>query len=195
MTRGGSLKLQRISLSDPLLLRKLVLDQINELPGRVELLEENLTSESGPLCLGIDEESRLVLIHTTVHEDTAILVKVLSQMKWMVRYHALLSRAFSNQGATSSQSPRAVLIAPSFSIPLMDAVAYTGADIELHRYQALEIDRQTALLLDPVWIPQIRKNKPAVPISSTPPSVSSRIELTNEERNFFEGPPPKNLSM
>jgi hypothetical protein len=195
MTRGGGLKLQRISLTDPLLLRKLVLDQINELPGRVELLEENLASESGPLCLGIDEERRLVLIHTTVHEDTAILVRVLSQMKWMVRSHALLSRVFSNQGVASPQTPRAVLIAPSFSTPFMDAVTYTGADIELHRYQALEIDRQTALLLDPVWIPQDRKPKPAVPISTVAPSVSSRIELTNEERSFFEGSPPKNLSM
>lgn len=189
------MKLQRISLSDPLLLRKLVLDQIVELPGRVELLEEDLASESGSLCLGIDEERRFVLIHTTVHEDTAILAKVLGQMKWMVRNHALLSRAFSGQGAASPHSPRVVWIAPSFSTPLMDAVAYTGADIELHRYQALEIDRQTALLLDPVWIPQARKSKPAVPISAVSPSVSSRIELTNEERNFFEGSPPNNLTM
>jgi len=189
------MKIQKISLSDPLLLRRLVFDQLQELPGRIELLEDNLVSEFGSLCLGIDEERRFVLIHIAIQEESSLLVKILSQMRWLVRYHALLSRLYSNQGVVFPQSPRAIVISPSFSAPLKEAVAYMGVDIELHRYQALEIDRQTALLLDSVWIPAVRSVKPAVPVSPTTPSATSRIELTDEERNFFEGSAPKNQSV
>lgn len=189
------MKLQRISPQDRGLLQKLVLAQLHDLGGNINLLEADLSSDAGPLCLGIDEDGRLVLLISTVHEDDSILVKALGQLNWAVRHRSLLSRAFSNSGVVSSQSPRAVVIAPSYSTVLMQAVASLGQDIELHQYHALELDGQRALLLDPVHVPRRKKAPPAVSPSAGPPVASSHIELTEEERNFFEGTSPQSLPM
>jgi hypothetical protein len=187
------MKLQRISLQDRALLQKLVLGQLHDLDGGINLLDADLSSDAGPVCLAIDEEGRLVFLIFSVNEDDAILVKVLGQLNWAVRHQSLLARAFSNSGVVSSQSPRALLIAPSYSAVFKQAVTFLGQDIELHQYQALELDGQRVLLLDPVVVPPRKKAPPILSASVRPPVSSSHIELTDEERNFFEGTSPQNL--
>ncbi len=187
------MKLQRIFLQDNAVLQKLILAQLHELAGGIELLESGLSSESGPLCLGIDEERRFVLLISTVQEEDAMLVKALGQMSWLNRYQSLLARLFSKRGVESSQSPRAVLIAPAFSSVLQNAVALVGLDIELFQYRAVEFEQQTMLLFDPVWVLRRKAGQPAVSVSANPSDLSSRSALTDAERNFLENPSPKSL--
>jgi len=187
------MKLHRITLQDNAVLQKMVLAQLDDLAGEIELLESGLSSESGPLCLAIDQDRRFVLLIATVQDDDAILVRALGQIGWLNRHHALLVRLFSKRGVESSQMPRAVLIAPGFSSTLHEAVGLVGLDIELYQYRAVEFERQQALLLDPVGVPRRRTGQPAVSIPVIPPDSSSRIALTDAERNFFEGVSPKSL--
>lgn len=187
------MKLHRISLHDPAALQKMILTQLDDLTGELELLESGLSSESGPLCLAIDQDRRFVLLISTVQEDDAILVRALGQIGWLNRHQSLLVRLFSKRGMESSQSPRVVLIAPGFSSVFQEAVSLVGLDIELYQYRALEFERQQALLLDPVGIPRRRAGQPAVSVSAVPSDPSSRIALTDAERNFFEGASPKSL--
>jgi hypothetical protein len=188
------MKLHRVFLQDNAVLQKMILAQLDDLGEEIELLESGLSSESGPLCLAIDEEGRFVLLIPTVQEDDAILVKALGQMSWLNRHQSLLARLFSKRGVESSQSPRVVLIAPGFSSVFQEAVAMTGLDIELYQYRALEFERQQTLLLDPVGVPRRRAGQPAASVSVIPLDPSSRIALTDAERNFFEGASPKSLS-
>lgn len=189
------MKLQRILLQDGALLQKLVLSQLHDLDGKIDLLDTHLSSEAGPLCLGIDEDRRFVLLISTVKEDDSILVKVLGQLNWVARYHSLLARAFSNPGGVPPPPPRAVLVAPSFSSVFKEAVTFLGLDIELHQFHALEFDRQMTLLFDPVRVSHRSKAQPTISAPVRPTASSSQIELTDEERSFFEESVSKNLPM
>ena len=187
------MKLHRISVQDNAVLQQLILAQLHELAGGIELLEPGLSSESGPLCLAMDEERRFVLLISSIQEEDVMLVQALGQMSWLNKHQSLLARLFSNRGLESSQSPRAVLIAPAFSSVIQDAVALVGLDIELYQYRALEFERQKTLLLDPVWVPRRKAAPPVVSVPAMPLDPSSRTALTESERNFFEGASPKSL--
>lgn len=187
------MKLHRVLLQDNTVLQRMILAQLDDLGEEIKLLESALSSGAGPLCLAIDRDRRFVLLIPTVQEDDAILVKVLGQIGWLNRHQTLLVRLFSNRGVESYQSPHVVLIAPGFSSVFQEAVALTGLDIELYQYRALEFERQQTLLLDPVGVPRRKTGQPTVPVSAMPLDSSLRSVLTDAERNFFDGAPPKSL--
>lgn len=187
------MKLHRISLPDGAVLQKLVLAQLSDFTGRVELLDQGLSSESGPLCLGIDEERRFVLLISTVADDDAIFVKALGRLSWVVRHQSLLARLYAKREVESSKIPRVILIAPSFSTALREAAVFVGLDMELYQYRALELNNEKALLLDPILVSGRKIIQPTVPIPAVPPDPSSHGQLTDAERDFFEEPPPKSL--
>ncbi|MBI3995929.1 MAG: hypothetical protein HY349_08140 [Nitrospirae bacterium] len=187
------MKLQRISLQENADLQKLILAQLQELAGGIELLEPGLSSEAGPLCLGMDEERRWVVLISSIEENDAMLVRALGQMNWVVRHQSLLVRLFPKRGVGTSRPPRAVLIAPSFSSVLQEAVAFMGQDIDLYQYRALEIDRQKTLLFDPASVFRPRPPASVVSVSVIPRDSSPRLQLSDAERSFFEGSPHKGL--
>ena len=187
------MKLNRISLPDNAALQKMILAQLDELPGGIELLESGLSSESGPLCLATDQERHFVLLISSVQEDDAILVKALGQIGWLNRHQTLLVRLFSKRGLESSRSTRLVIVAPAFSTVLQEAVALVGLDIELYQYRALEIERQQTLLLDPVWVPRRSAGQPNISVPGKSPNAPSSMALTDAEQNFFESASPRSL--
>lgn len=178
-------------MEDGDVLQKLILAQLSDFAGKTELLDQGLSSESGPLCLGMDEERRFVLLISTVREDDALFVKAVGQLGWIVRHQTLLARLYAKRGVDASKSPRILLIAPSFSTALSEAAAFVGLDIELHQYRALELNRETALLFDPVWIPERKRSQPPAPVVAPPVDSASPAGLTDAERQFFEASPPK----
>ncbi|HUK55316.1 MAG TPA: hypothetical protein VLY20_01505 [Nitrospiria bacterium] len=187
------MKLQRIVLQDSAILQKLMLAQLGDFPGQIELLEENFNFETGSICIGIDKARRFVLLVPSLVENDAILLKALGQLSWLVRQHPLLVRIFSRPGAEFAPSPRAILVAPSFSATLREALAFIGIDIELYEYRAVELNQEQALLFDSVPIPD---RKITAPIGSVAPRLQdphSQVQLTDTERKFFEGFFPKSL--
>jgi hypothetical protein len=187
------MKLQRIVLQDNTVLQKLVLAQLQDLAGKVEALEEDFGSPSGPLCLGVEEERRFVLLISSVVEDDSILLKALGQLNWVVRHHSLLVRLFNKSGGEFSPSPRAILIAPSFSETLRETVPFIAFDIELYEYRAVELNHERALLLDPVLFSGRKMASPPASFSPVTKDPSSKVQLTDTERKFFEGFFPRSL--
>jgi hypothetical protein len=187
------MKLQRIVVQDNAALQKLVLAHLQDLAGKIELLEEDLGTPSGPLCLGVDEERRLVLLISSIVEDDAILLKALGQLNWVVRHHSLLVRLYNKPGGEFSPSPRAILIAPSFSATLRDTVPFIAFDIELYEYRAVELNHERALLLDPVLFSGRKMTSPTASVSPESKDSSSKVQLTDTERKFFEGFFPRSL--
>ncbi|MBI2810908.1 MAG: hypothetical protein HYX67_08785 [Candidatus Melainabacteria bacterium] len=187
------MQLQRIVLQDNTALQKLVLTQLQDLAGKIELLEQDLGSQSGPLCLGVDEERRFVLLISSIVEEDAILLKALGQLNWIVRHHSLRVRLFNKQGVEFSPSPRATLIAPSFSTTLQETIAFIAFDIDLYEYRAVELNHERGLLLDPVLISGRKMTSPTASASPVFQDSSSKVQLTDTERKFFEGFFPKSL--
>jgi len=187
------MKLQRIVLQDNEVLQKLVLAQLQDLAGKIEVLEEDLGSPPGPLCLGVDEDRRFVLLISSIVEDDAILLKALGQLNWVVRHHSLLVRLYNKAGGEFSPSPRAVLIAPSFSATLREIVPFIAFDIELYEYRAVELNHERALLLDPVLFSGRKMTSPTASVSPDSKDSSSKVQLTDTERRFFEGFFPRSL--
>jgi len=187
------MKLQRIILQDNTALQKLVLAQLQDLSGKIELLEEDLGSSSGPLCLGLDEERRFVVLISEIVEDDSLLLKALGQLNWVIRHYSLLVRLFHKPEGESLPSPRAILIAPSFSATLRETIPFIAFDIELYEYRAVEMNHERALLLDPVLSSGRKMTSPTASGSLDPKVSSSKVHLTDTERKFFEGFFPKSL--
>lgn len=188
------MKLQTVSLQDAVLLQKMILNQLDVFTGRVELLEQGVNSECGPLCLGIDQEKRFVVLLSSLHEEDAILVKALGQLSWVVRHQPLLARLYSQRGVAPSKTPRVILISPSFSKAMHEAVAYVDFDLELYQYRVLELNHERVLLFDRILIPgrtvpSVQSSLPA----TAPPDPSRSVELTEAEKRFFEASSPTDL--
>jgi hypothetical protein len=187
------MKLHRISVQDNTVLQTMVLSQLQDLAGGIELLEPGLSSEAGPLCLAIDPERHFVLLIPVVHEEDALLVRALAQMSWVHRHQSLLVRLFPKRGLEPARPTRAVLIAPGFSAALQQAVSLINLDVELVQYRALEFGQQKMLMFEPVGVPR-RKAVPAVAAAPVLPLDSrSHMALSDAERDFFEGASPKSL--
>lgn len=188
------MKLCPVTLEEDRLLEKLVLEQLDGLAGKIQLLDQALGSEAGPICLGMDEDRCFAVLIFSIHEDDSTVIKALAQVGWIYSNRSLLARLYNQQGIDAELKPRIILIAPSFSKALKSAVPYIGLDVELYRYRALEVNHERGLLLDPIMISE--KRSPVRDAAAKPKAVveapASR-NLTETERNFLEGSPARNL--
>ena len=187
------MKLQPFTLRDKTLLGEMILKQLEGLKGQIELLEQALSSEYGPLCLGFDRDGRYVMLIFSIDEDDSMVVEALAQLGWMTRNRSLMERLYSRKWNPSSASPRIILIAPSFSRASQEAVGYIEPEIEFYRFRALEVNQEQVLLLDPVKRSEPLSPEPAPSQCATPLPGLTAVELSKAERRFFEKPSRSSL--
>lgn len=192
------MKIHPVSIQDIGLLEKLVLEQLETFSGSVELIEQGLSTEYGPLSLGIDRWGRPVLFVTSLSEDEGLIVKATAQAGWIVRYHSLVSRLFRPRELDFSKPPRIILLAPSYSKASREAASALKMEIELYQYRVVEFRQERGILLDPVAVPESKPSPVANPTAANaaefppPRDLPPSVELTDSERQFFEGSPSGN---
>lgn len=187
------MKIQPLAFETQDQLVDLLINYLDALPGHLRLLEKELQTDYGSVALALDQGGRLVVLLASLEQDDSALVRVLATRGWLKRHRHLFERLFQKKGSELSSEIRLLLIAPGFSREMEDAVKGTQLDVELYRFRALNVDRQVALLLDPVFHSEPRprvspKTKKLPGIRNTPRGPSpgtGGVTLSDEEKRYF----------
>ncbi len=107
-------------------------------------------TDRGPLdVLLVDSGNSLVICELKVVEDDNMLMQGLDYYDYMTRNVEGFARAYSDKGLKidPTQEPRLFLIAPSFSITLINRCKWIELPIFLYSYQVIELESQPGDLI------------------------------------------------
>lgn len=161
-----------------------------------DLIEEGLryidhqrTTDRGPLdVLMVDSGNALVVAELKVVEDDTILVQGIDYYDYVSRNVEGLSRIYKDFSIQPEQSPRLFLIAPSFSVTLINRCKWIDIPISLFTYKCIIFDDSSEVV--PVFsettIPSIPKVMVKVKIQDhleyiTNPEVRQTVENLMKE--------------
>ncbi|HSG04830.1 MAG TPA: hypothetical protein VLB09_00375 [Nitrospiria bacterium] len=183
------MKIQPVSIENQYQLIELLFTYLDTLPGHPKLLEKELKTDGGSVALAIDQEGRLAVLLPSLEQDDSALVRILAARSWLRRHRDLMERLFPKKGSDFSDEIRLLLLAPSFSREMENAVEEIQPGLELHRFKALDVNRQTALFIEPVFPSKPPKKAPSKeersPKQRVSPPETGRVTLSAEEKRFF----------
>lgn len=101
--------------------------------------------------LAVDTANRLVVIDVEIAPSDDLLLRGLAGVDWLVRHLPMLRHIYSAWAIDFSRQPRLVLVAPSCSSLLINAVrSLAGPDIACFRYRSVKISAGTGIFFEQV---------------------------------------------
>ena len=88
----------------------------------------------------VDSGRALVVAELKVVEDDTMLVQGIDYYDYVLRNLDGYARAYSKHKINPGQEPRLFLVAPSFSVTLLNRVKWIGIPISLFTFQCIEFD-------------------------------------------------------
>ncbi len=120
-------------------------DLVRQAPGLIEaglkFVDHQAFTARGPLdVLLIDSGRALVIAELKVVEDDAMLVQGIDYYDYVLRNLDGFARAYKRHKIDSKQEPRLFLIAPSFSVTLLNRIKWISIPISLFTFQCIEFE-------------------------------------------------------
>lgn len=147
-------------------------------PG-MRVVAHQVTTPTGPLdILAVDEEGALAVVElkNEVDEGEGQLLQALRYYDWCFENRACLANAYRNKGIDPHKEPRLILVAPEFSERLKRLCEYLAVDVDLFRYQAVELpDGQRDIVCNQVFY----EERPELPKIPTIPQSVERVKENN----------------
>ena len=107
----------------------------------LRFVDHQKRTDRGPLdVLAVDSGSALVVTELKVAEDDSMLVQGLDYYDYVSSNVDGYARAYKDKGIDPTQTLRLFLVAPSFSISLINRCKWIDVPISLFTYQCIEID-------------------------------------------------------
>ena len=113
-----------------------------------ELIEDGLKyvdhqkiTDRGPLdVLFVDSGNALVVAELKINEDDAMLVQAVDYYDYITTNIEGFARAYKENKVDPIQKPRLFLIAPSFSVPLLNRCKWIDIPISLYSFQCIAFE-------------------------------------------------------
>ena len=150
-----------------------------------ELIEEGLVfvdhqrmTDRGPLdVLLVDSGGALIVAELKVSEDDAMLMQALDYYDWVVRHVEAFSRLYKKHNINAAEAPRLFLIAPSFSISLLNRCKWIDVPLSLFTFQCIQLEGEKDII--PVFSEQ---EIPAAPETVETYTLEDRLNwITDKE--------------
>ncbi|MCK4376056.1 MAG: DUF91 domain-containing protein [Candidatus Brocadiae bacterium] len=151
-----------------------------------ELIEDGLQfvdhqafTARGPLdVLLVDSGRALVVAELKVTEDDAMLVQGIDYYDYVLRNLEGFARAYKQHDIDAQQEPRLFLIAPTFSVRLLNRIKWTKIPVSLFMVQCVEFEEAKGEI-----IPMYREiTAPAVPERVQSYSLDDRYNYITDEK-------------
>ncbi len=110
-----------------------------------------------------DTNGQLVILQLSTSEDDNMFLHGLQSLDYVDKFKSFLKATYKQQKIDDKQKPRLILIAPSFSDAVRNAVeGMKGMRIDLFEWEYLQLGDQKGLRLQPIFgISSPLKEKPA----------------------------------
>ena len=107
----------------------------------LKYIDHQRRTERGPLdILMVDSGNALIVAELKVVEDDGILIQGIDYHDHITRNLEGMARAYKNFNIDPKQDPRLFLIAPSFSVNLLNRCKWTNIPISLFVFQCIEFE-------------------------------------------------------
>jgi hypothetical protein len=151
-------------------------DFVRRAPENIEaglvFVDHQAFTDRGPLdVLMADSGKALVVAELKVIEDDLMLVQGIDYYDYVVRNIDGYARAYKQFELDSSQEPRLFLIAPSFSVTLLQRIKWINISVSLFTFQCIEFSDAKGEI-----IPVFKE--------VTPPGLPERIEAYSLEDRY-----------
>lgn len=153
-------------------------DKIRQHPDLIEeglvFIDRQKKTTRGPLdLLLLDSKKTLIVAELKIAEDDDMLMQALDYYDYISNHVDTVARIYQKHNIDVGQTPRLMLIAPSFSQLLINRCKWITEDIQisLYSFQYIEFNegKKETVVYMPVEI------KPPVSIEKEPPSVDEQI--------------------
>jgi hypothetical protein len=170
------MSIKKIEIKEKEELEPLLVANPEYLETGMKVVAHQVTTPTGPLdILAVDDDGALVIIElkNEVDEEEAQLLQGLRYYDWCFENRAWLANAYRNKGIDAQKEPRLILVAPDFSDSLKRLAKYLTLEIEIFRYQAIEMpDGQRDIVCNQV----LYEERPELPKISTISQSTERIK-------------------
>lgn len=109
-------------------------------PG-LEFVDHQAFTDRGPLdVLLVDSGRSVVIAELKITEDDSMLVQAVDYYDYVLRNLDGYARAYKQHNIDPNQEPRLFLVAPSFSVTLLNRIKWIDIPISLFSYQCIEFE-------------------------------------------------------
>jgi hypothetical protein len=144
-----------------------------------------------------DSNGQLVILQVDVKEDDIMLLHGIQSLDYVDKFKSFLKATYNKHKIDDKEKPRLILIAPSFSDAVRQAVeGMKGIRIDLYEWEYLKLGDHKGLRLQPIftWKPmeKPKEEKPAEKKREVKPPKKKEHEPEPSEKKE-EPEPPKPL--
>jgi hypothetical protein len=151
-------------------------DLVRLAPGLIEtgltFVDHQAFTDRGPLdVLFVDSGNALVVAELKVVEDDSMLVQGIDYYDYVARNLDGYARAYKQHEIDPAQEPRLFLIAPSFSITLLNRIKWIGIPVSLFTFQCVKFEDAKGEII-PIYK------------EISPPLLGERVQVYTLEERF-----------
>lgn len=143
-------KLKRIAVREERILEDLLIQNPEVLEEELRVLDHQVVTDSGPLdILAVDGSGVLTVIELKITESDDMLLQALRYYDWVYTNIGFLANHFGkerNVEIEEAETPRIILVAPSFSETAKRLVRYLRPSVDLFEYEYLQAPSGEQLL-------------------------------------------------
>jgi len=147
------MSIETISVKSSKELEQILVSDISAVEGRLTVIGSqipiNPSTKLDILCH--DEDGTLVIFQLSTEEDDKMIFEGLNALSQVDMLKHMMKFYYSNFKINDAQTPRLVLLAPSFSKNLMTIVSHlSGLRIDLYEWEYLRFGDQKGLRIQPI---------------------------------------------
>jgi len=174
------MSIERIKIESKPELEKIILDELGHVEKGLTVICSNvpINDKTTLDILCHDEKGQLVVMQIAVDEDDDILLHGLQSLNHINNFKSMLKMTYSKHKINDKEMPRLILVAPSFSETVRNAVKnMQGMQIDLYEWEYLKIGDRKGLRIQPIFAsPKTWAKKPEPEEKAKPTEKPRTIE-------------------
>ena len=159
-----NMSVERISVESKQELEQMITKDIDQIEKDLTVICNNvpINDKTTLDVLCHDNHGQLVILHMSVNEDDYMLMQGIQSLDYVNKFKSFMKATYNKHNIDGKETPRLVLIAPSFSESLRHTVAHIqGIHIDLYEWEYLKIGDHKGLHLQSIFTWKPMHNEPS----------------------------------
>lgn len=183
------MRIRAIPIREPAIFEQLVLQQIDSIEEKIEILERGIDTQWGSVTLALDSSKCLLMIFVSPVQQDDLISRLISLHRWLSASKPLINRFYGKKGLDPSKEVRTLAFSQGFSEAVREGKNSFTFPVEFYQCRGVEVNGDQGVLIE--------SNKGQAVENSTSEPARPRVghpNLTEAEVRFFEQTQPSGPS-
>ena len=148
------MSIEKLKLESNQELQQMITDDVNKVEKDLTLICNNVPINDRTTLdvLCHDGNGQLVIVQLSINEDDLMLLQGIQSLDYVNKFKSFLKATYNKHKIDEKETPRLILIAPTFSEALRLAVeSIKGIRIDLYEWEYLKLGDHKGLRLQPIF--------------------------------------------